>query len=382
MANYKNKVFIKHFGLTKKSLSLLGEDKNVIILENEYMSGNPIQYLVEKGIDNEKIDTAVSIQNVKISSDHATIITTPKFYIPKEIRTVINDDKTVYIIVQDDNEVLSNSVKSLKKYKEIKTIYSANRDEIKENEDKLSDLREERKEFRKEKNEVEIERCSTEIENLTSKNSQLRLIGSSLREQMKVGFVLNQSADISVFFRVGRPVYLNKKFGFLVFECKKQYKKQTTNIQDLETIMEVIDHSEDKKEWSVVKDKLKTYVHSNDLDLTFKLTHSVQSFEPLNSDTIEPISFKRSISMKDTIPVSKVKSAIVAQMLASGSAGKMNIETMINDEPHNLKSAIVATIKTESIVVNNEQITSTTYGWAPKLGVFNRLRKEFRILEV
>jgi len=386
----ENAVLLHHTNVGSRVAKLLRK-QNVILSSSYAIGPQQLRPLQEREVE---FETVINIKELNSDrNDAVTMFMSTSRWIPKEVRLLTTAGKDVYLIIEDtsvsDNYegVFNETVDLMKIFKKSYKNYKANRDELTETEDNLSTLRQERKELRDIEDRTDLIKAqiadlTKEIEDLVSLTVSIREVGSELRRKSKVGLLLTQADPFANLFKIGRPVYFNKHFGLLVLKCSKASKKGSYNVDDLNEMIAVMDKTEDKKDWSAVKEKLEPFINPTTLTMKSGLSHGPSSFAALLSEEIEPLKIQRSISLSDTVPAAEVTAATMAQMFASGAMGNLDMSIQEDGETVFIKSAMVSTVTVDETIINGEKITSTIRGHAPKIGAFAMTSMTFTLYEI
>lgn len=310
-------------------------------------------------IKKHKIDLLENVMASKVYGDMSIIVTNLNSITLNMIKFLRSADKGYLIAMGAGVEEVTHSMK----------LYADKVSLYKKSLNKRDKLQEELLKAKKEEDKDLIESLSKKI-----------LKNKELVKSTKVGpgsFLIEHLLDFGVFniLRGFTPIFIEK--DLMILKVSKNMKQGVTKAT-VEEFLSCQKSSIDRK--LSVKDKLKEilkYRKSGDIAFKYKLpTLSSQMFLIENLVEFPDIDISSNIYMTDSQPVAPIKPHIIASLLASGTAGSLDKEVIINGEASSIKSVMLQDEKITEVFIDGEAVTEKISTWKPRLGIFNKLRKE------
>ena len=335
-------------------VSLIG-DKGVFYTGLEYMK-----------VEKQRTSFFDEISSVEISGEISFLMTTTSL-LKSEVFKVLRSATSGYVILmgpmaQRINRGIDNFRKSLESYEEAK--------------EDLELLYTKLDKAKKEDKEEKVEKISKQILRFKAELKELR------KESRASAFMIDFFMEAGVFnvFRGFEPIY--SAHDVMVLKVLPRMRQGITN----STIGSFLTCQEEsiKKDLSEneVVDLIVSYTRSSEVSFKYEVPERQGSLDLLSNISEFPdLTFESSIYMTDARPVAPIRPNIVASLLASGTAGKLDRDVIINEEECTIKSVMLQHDKVSSSYINGEEVTEKISTWKPKLGIFNKLRKEIEILE-
>ena len=314
------------------------------------------------------------------------------------------------LIVLNNLEIKNFLKRSFKEFDKIKR-YEEIQESIDEVNQKIKDLKKELKTLRSQrttlsKNLKLIEKSAKKEKDEKILNEKIKIESSikDIAEQIKkdveeMNKLDSKLSDLKVLSNQSKPLIYNLFSDFTsIFNLMSKYEIVAIN-NDYDLVVLNIGN---KKEDSLLSVKgLSSFV--KDIKNKIKDDKKISQIIFNQWEKTDPIDFKIKLNslssrmakektffeiedegmLKHQVDIlAPVKPTIAAAMLASGSTGSFSHEIPIEGENCLIKTVISPVIKVSKEISskNGEETTVTIKTWEPRLGIFNKTRKSFKIL--
>jgi len=331
-----------------------------------------------------KFSALNSVKSSKVSGDLSAIYTNVNS-VDLHLIKLLRSAESGYLILMGYgvSEVVSNMID----YKSKVTVNSdlkIERDQLKETMDSIkSQIKVEKKKLKEEalKSSVEL----TDLENQAEDTAKLIFRNKELVKSTRISpasFLIEHLLEFGVFnvLRGFSPIYIEDDLMILKVNDKLI---QGVNQHVVNLYLNCLEESREK-DLSIKKkiSLISEYLKSSDIEFTYEVPEFSSDLYLLGDiSEMDDLNISSNIYMTDAIPVAPIKPHIVASLLASGTAGSLDKEVIINEnENASIKSVMLPEETISTVYINGDQVTEKITTWKPRLGIYNKLRKEVEIL--
>ena len=186
----------------------------------------------------------------------------------------------------------------------------------------------------------------------------------------------------------------DQSFGWKLFSRFEFYKVKDSKVSFLKRRKEFLKFSskvavEVAEIKEITKEELAVVIAKSDYDSpaskdikqSFITTESLELASQFDKTFDELFFSEEAHDIEEEVlpPLAPVKPMHAASMLAGGM-GSLCKEIQLEGQPHLLKSAIIKQTQTRTVIEGNKEKVETVEFFEPKMGVYNKARRELRIL--